>query len=113
MRIRFEEKGGVAFFPGLSEPATLDSDQLTDGEAEQLRQLTDAARFFTLRSRVGSPSPGAADYKEYSITIEADGKSNTVRLVDPVTDTNLGALLNFIRAKIRAARSSKRTPPPA
>ncbi|HEX8706716.1 MAG TPA: protealysin inhibitor emfourin [Pyrinomonadaceae bacterium] len=110
MRIRFEEKGGIAFFPGLSQPIAFGTDQLGEEEMGQLRQLIDAARFFELPATVGAPSPGAADYKQYTITIEDHGKSHTVRLLDPVSDPDLGALLNFIRGQARASRSPKRTP---
>jgi hypothetical protein len=112
MRIRFEETGGMAFFPGLNQPVTLDSDQMIEEEAGKLRQLVDAARFFSLPASIGSPQPGAADYKQYSITIEDGDKSHTVRLIDPVTDADLSALLNFIRTQARAARNAKRPPSP-
>jgi hypothetical protein len=112
MRIRFKESGGMAFFPGLNQAVTLDSDQMTEEEAGRLKQLVDAARFFERPANVGSPQPGAADYKEYSITIEEGEKSHTVRLVDPVEDAGMSALLTFIRTQARAARSTKRSSPP-
>jgi hypothetical protein len=112
MRIRFEETGGMAFFPGLNQAVMLDSDQMVEEEAGRLRQLVDAAHFFSLPARIGSSQPGAADHKQYTLTIEEGEKSHTVKLIDPVTDADMSALLNFIRTQARAARSAKRPPPP-
>jgi hypothetical protein len=99
----------MAFFPGLREPFMFDTDQLSGGEAAQLKELVGTARFFELPSSVGAPQSGAMDYKEYSLSIEDDEKSHTVRLVEPVADANLANLLNFIREKVRAVRAAKRT----
>jgi len=110
MRIKFEEQGGVAYFPGLSRPFTLGDDDLSEEEAGELKRLADAARFFDLPSSVGSPARGAADYKQYTLTIDGEGESRTVRIVEPVTDADLAALLKFVRTKVYAARARERSP---
>jgi hypothetical protein len=112
MRIQFITEGGIAHFPGLSKPVIVDSDQLPAGEAAELTRLVEAARFFDLPAVVGKPPRGAADYYQYSITIEHAGRRHTVQLTDFVEDTYLRQLLDFLRAKAKAARASQRSPGP-
>lgn len=99
MRIQFKMEGGIAYFPGLSEePIMIDSDELPKQEADELKQLVNAAHFFNLPAEIGSPLPGAADYFQYTITIEEDGRNqHTVRLTDPIKDPNLQALVTYLR----------------
>ncbi|MGH8603434.1 MAG: protealysin inhibitor emfourin [Gammaproteobacteria bacterium] len=48
----FTSEGGIAHFPGLSAPVTIESDKLSDADAAELERLVGAARFliFLLRS---------------------------------------------------------------
>ena len=102
MRVQLKIEGGVAYFPGLSRPRAIDSDQLTKEEGVELERLVNAARFFDLPSRVGIVREGAADYRQYIVTIEEGRQSHTVRLTDPIEDVNLQDLLDFIRARGKA-----------
>lgn len=105
MRIQFKMEGGLAYFPGLSQPVTIDTDRLFEEEARELARLVYAARFFELPGEAGSPQRGGADYRRYTITIEDGGQEHTVQLVDPVTEPHLQALLANVRAKaLRAAQ---------
>ncbi len=98
MHVQFKIEGGIAFFPGLSKPRNVDSDKLSPQDASELARLVEAAHFFDLPGQVGKAPPGAADYRQYIVTI-ADGKRNhTVRVIEPVEDTNLQAMLNFIQS---------------
>jgi len=99
MRVQFKAEGGVAFFPGLSKPKTIDSDDLSPAEAAKLKRLVTAARFYDLPADPPQRA-GAADYRQYTITIE-DGRRHTVRLADPVEDPDLQALLDFLSEKAR------------
>ncbi len=99
MRLQFKMEGGIAYFPGLSKPITIDSDQLPKQESDELKRLVNATRFFALPAVMGSPSPGAADYRRYTITIEDEGKQHTVHLTDLIEDPNLHALLAYLRAR--------------
>ncbi len=99
MRIQFKTEGGIASFPGLSKPVTIDSDQLPRQESDELKRLVNAAHFFDLPPVMGSPSPGAADYHQYTITIQDEGKQHTVHLTDLIEDSNLQALLTYLRAQ--------------
>jgi hypothetical protein len=104
MQIQFIMQGGIAYIPRLREPMMLESDQLPVQEAEELKRLVKATDFFQLPTVVGAPSPGAADYYRYTITIQDEGKHHTVQLIEPVKDPNLQALLSYLRARRSAAR---------
>jgi hypothetical protein len=92
-------EGGIAYFPGLSKPMIIDSAELPEQEANELKRLVNAAHFFDLPAVIGSPPRGAADYRQYTITIEDDRKQHTVRLTDPIEDPNLEALLTYLKTR--------------
>jgi Emfourin len=104
MRIQFQMEGGIAHFPGLSQPTAIESSELPDAEADQLKQLVETVRFFELPTRASTPPQGAADYRQYTITIEEGERRHTVRLADPVEDSQLQQLLGYLQAKARARR---------
>ncbi len=108
MRVIFQSEGGIAHFPGLSRPVTIDGDQLPAPAAAELRQLIDAARLFEQPATIGSAARGAADYRQYTITVEADGRRHTVRLVEPVEDPALQRLVRFLQEQAKAQRRSAR-----
>ncbi len=97
MRIQFKTEGGIAYFPGLSQPLTLDSAQLSQSDAAELKRLVDQTQFFDLPKQVGTPPRGAADYYTYTVTIEEDGRSHTVRMTDFVQEPKLKELLNLLK----------------
>jgi len=97
MRIVFTTEGGLAFFPGLSRPALIDSHDLSAAEAAELARLLDSARFFELPEHSRALHRGAADYRQYTITVENGARRHTVRLVDPVENPQLQALLDLLR----------------
>lgn len=111
MRIEFLTEGGVAQFPGLSRPVTIDSEQLTQREGAELKRLVEAADFFNLPASVGTPARGAADYRQYTLTIEEGARRHTVRATEPVDDTDLRSLLAFVRTQSNQLRRSTHTPP--
>ncbi len=107
MRIEFKMTStGIAYLPGLAKPIIIDSKDLSNEEAARLEQLVTAANFAELPRAIGA-EPGAADYQKYVITVEHRGHRNTVELTSPVDDPNLQALLDFLRAKVRARSSQK------
>ncbi len=109
MRVIFQSEGGIAHFPGLSRPVTMESDQLPEQQAAELRQLVEAARFFDRPEQVGGPAPGAADYRQYTITVDAGERRHTVRLVEPVEDPDLQRLVRFLEERTRAMRKDARS----
>jgi hypothetical protein len=104
MRIEFKTEGGIAHIPGLSRPVVIDSHSLSAEEGAELTRLVEAARFFERPSTVGTPPPGAADYRQYTITVEDGGRQHTVTLADPVDDTALQQLLHSLQTKAREWR---------
>lgn len=111
MRITFTMEGGIAYFPGLSRPVTIDSSELLKQEASELERLVEAARFFDQPATTGPPARGAADYYQYTITVEVRGRQHTVRVTDLVEDAGLQVLLRYLRAKAKALQAAARTPP--
>jgi hypothetical protein len=108
MRVQFAMEGGIAYFPGLSQPVVIDSAALPPEEADELQQLVNATRFFELPTNVGTPPWGAADYRQYTIRIEDGERSHAIQLSDPVEDPHLQKLIRFLQAKARDIRRGER-----
>jgi hypothetical protein len=104
MRVQFQSEGGLAFFPGLQRPISIDVDALPASDADRLRQLVRAANFFALPAHIGTPPPGAADMRTYTLTIEDGGQHHTVRIAEPITDATLQELVEALQAQARALR---------
>jgi len=101
MRIEYKIEGGVAYFPGLRKPVVIDSEDLTEEEGTELERLIDKADFFDLPGLVGTIPQGAADYRQYIVTVENGKRRHTVRLTDPIENADLQALLNYLNTKKR------------
>jgi hypothetical protein len=97
--INFESGGGFAHFPGLSRPVRVDTAELAPEEAARLKGLVERARFFEQPAEVGAPSPGAADLRSYTITVEDGRRTHTVRTSDALTDPALRDLIDHLRAR--------------
>jgi hypothetical protein len=110
MRVEFITQGGIAHFPGLSRPVVIDSAALSAEEDAELKRLVEAARFFEQPATAGAPPPGAADYYQYTISIEDEGRQHTLKLADPVEDPALQQLLHFLQAKARQLRRGREGP---
>ena len=105
MRVELQVDGGVAYFPGLSRPVVVNSDDLPKEQAGQLQQLLDDARFFEQPAASRSVPKGAADMRRYTITAQDGRRNQTVRLVEPIEDSHLQALVDFLqRQRISQAR---------
>ena len=108
MRVTFQTEGGIAHFPGLSRPVTIETDQMPEQEAAELRELMGAARLLDRPAHMGKAARGAADYRQYTITVEAADRTYTVRLTDPVEDPDLQRLVRFLQDKAKALRAKAR-----
>jgi hypothetical protein len=95
MRITFKSSGGIAYFPGLSAPKTVDVSSLPSDRQEEIRNLLAESRFFDLPSRT-APRKGAADYQTHTITIADDARQHTVEVSDPIP-APLGRLVDLLR----------------
>jgi Emfourin len=98
MIINFQSSGGFAHFPGLSRPVRIDTDELAPDEAGRLNGLVERARFFEQPPEVGTPPPGAADLRSYTITVEEGDRKHTVQTSDALTDGALRDLVEHLRA---------------
>ena len=94
MRIAFSMDGGIASFPGLRRPLTLDCDALPPEQGARLRELVDQARFFTAAAGTARGSP---DARTYTLEIDDGKQCRTLRLTEPVADASLRALIAAIR----------------
>jgi hypothetical protein len=97
MRVQLETEGGIAYFPGLSRPVIVDSADLPSAQAAQLQQLIESADFFALPAAPTALRKGAADVRQYTITVEDGKRRHTVRLADPVENSDLQALIEFLQ----------------
>ncbi len=101
MRITFQRDGGIAFFPGLSKPVTIESDDLSSDEQAELEQLIQQSVFFKQPEQVGTLSRGAADFLHYTVTVDDGTNCHTIRMVEPIQDVRLQELIAFLQAKTR------------
>ncbi len=99
MRVQFATEGGVAYFPGMSKPVTIDTEKLCSEDARELRRLVEAAHFFDLPAKGSPPPKGSADYYSYVITVSEKGRQHTIRITEFEKDTALQNLLNFLNTK--------------
>jgi hypothetical protein len=103
VRIEFKTEGGIAYFPGLSKPFIVESEQLSEEQAAELERLIRAAEFFDLPDELGKSPPGAADVQEYTVTIQDGKRRHTVHIRDPFEDENVAALIKYLQ-KLRSSR---------
>jgi hypothetical protein len=111
VRIEFSQVGGIAYFPGLNKPVTVEADRLDKEEAEELKRLVDTAHFFDLPATIGSPTRGAADYQHAILTIEDEGRRRTIRMLVPIENPALHDLVRVIQKHIKAMRAAARGGP--
>ena len=107
MRVQFKTDGGFAYLPGLSKPVTIDTDGLTPEEAGKLERLVEAAGFFELPA-TSDPPRGGADLRTYTISATSSGRGHTVRIVEPVENPQLQALVDYLSEKARELRAGSR-----
>ena len=107
MRIRFKSEGGIVHLPGLSEPVTIDTEELPAEQAKELERLIEAADFFALPA-ASAPPPGAADHRRYTISVTTPGRSHEARLTDPIENPRVRELVDYLRAKTIEARLAPR-----
>jgi len=100
MRVQFKMEGGFVYLPARSEPVTVETDDLPEGEADELERLIEAAGFFEL-PETSPPPRGAPDGFRYTISVTRHEHSHTVHLADPIEDPHVQALVEYLEAKAR------------
>ncbi|HEX6136331.1 MAG TPA: protealysin inhibitor emfourin [Casimicrobiaceae bacterium] len=102
MRIDFSVDGGLAAFPGLAKPVTIDCDALAPQEGERLRDLVRRADLFALPA--GRRAPSLPDARAYTIAIDDGRQCRTVTLREPIADPALQELIAELAGHAATAR---------
>ena len=100
MKIYFERSGG---FAGMLNSTTVDTQNLSSKEANEIKNLVEKAHFFELPSKLSQPSKtkGAADYFVYKVTIQNDQGKYSVECNDVNMQPTLRPLINFLTKYFR------------
>src|SRR5437763_9284701 len=100
MKIRLERSGGIT---GMTSNFSADTNLFSPSESDQIQQLINDARFFDLPEESAPPPKGAADYFEYVITVEKEGRqSHTIKTTDITMPPMLKPVINFLTNKQRS-----------
>ena len=102
MRIDFSIDGGIAAFPGLREPVTIECDTLAPEERTELAHLIDDANLFGQPRRTGAPT--LADARRYTIGVVEGQRRCRVTVAEPIEDDAMRALISRLRGFARSAR---------
>lgn len=94
--VQFERSGGLA---GASVRASVDSDQLAEPDASQLRDLLDRVDFGAT-----SPPPKGADRFQYDITVRRAGQSRSLTTYDGSMPQAVKALSDWLVSYARRQR---------
>jgi len=97
MLITLQSQGGIAFFPRLNQPRVIDTASLAATERSKIESLIQAVHFFTLPTVIGTKPRGAADLREYTITVEDGAHSHAVHITEPIQNPDLEALIRALR----------------
>ena len=103
MRIDFQVEGGIAAFPGLAKPVSIDCERLPAAATARLRDLMQQADFFALPH--SSAAPAAPDARRYTIAVNDGGRCGTVTVAEPIADPALRDLVAELQVHARQARS--------
>ena len=96
MRVTLEQSGG---FAGLLITKTIDQNDLSPTEAQQLEQLVKESNFFQLTSIVeSSPQP---DRFGYTLSVEMNGRSHSIDVSETNMSEKVRSLLEWVQARSR------------
>ena len=102
MRIDLSVDGGLASFPGLRRPVSVDVAALPAASAERLCALVEKARFFQAPE---APAPAAgADLRTYTVRIDDGQRCRTLKVHEPIADAAMRELVGEIRSCVAAGR---------
>jgi hypothetical protein len=93
MKIEFSRAGGFAA-PAMRQNVEIDTDDLPEHEAEELRQLVNSAGLTNLPTQdMTSPGPDAFHYR---IKVIDDGQTHTATTSDATMPAGLHSLVNWL-----------------
>ena len=105
MRIEFRMDGGLAAFPGLARPVSIDCDALPAAQTARLRALVDRA---DLAAATQQPRQATApDARTYTIAVDDAGECRTVTVSETIADAALRDLVNELCAHAAAQRAQR------
>lgn len=93
MKIYFERSGG---FSGIRISLSLDTASLPSDEAETLQTTVEDTKFFEIVPESLQSKKGA-DYFQYKIIVEKEGKKHTVETTDIATHPSLRPLIALLQ----------------
>jgi hypothetical protein len=95
MKITYHIEGGIAHFPGLAKPRTIELDRLPKRVGAELRSLGERA----LAAPGGFKSIArGADMRTFVVTIDDGRKSRTLSIVEPAADPDLARLIEKLQS---------------
>ena len=94
MRVSLAMEGGLASFPGLRAPATVDVDRLPPRERDALCGLIDAADVFRVPDCTPTRLP---DARTYVLEVDDGTQCRTLRVPEPIENAALAALIDAVR----------------
>ncbi len=95
MKIEFAADGGLAAFPALRKPVTIDAATLPPARGRALAALVERARFFEVPQQ-GNRAGAARDARCYTIAIDDGARARRVTLREPIADGHMRALVDEI-----------------
>jgi hypothetical protein len=100
VHVDFERTGG---FAGIAVSATIDSADLSESQAGELRKLIDQADFYNLPAVIAPPKPHP-DRFQYSVTVRDNGRQHTVRVSEEAMPPNVSPLIKWLSEAARQGR---------
>ncbi len=95
MKIKFQQSGG---FAGLVKSIELDRNNLSDEEFGALKSLVEQSKFFDLPEPDPQTMP---DMEQYSISVEAGGRSREMHLNQSTLPKELKPLIKHMAKKAK------------
>lgn len=107
LRVEWERSGG---FAGMRMAATLDSESLSPEDADELRDLVEAAGFFELPEQIGGPDEGGADRFLYTVAVATDSRRHSVHTSEAAAPPALRSLIQWLTKAARKGGGSGGSP---
>ena len=104
MRIDFRIDGGLAAFPGLAKPVTIECDRLPPQANARLRDLVQRADFFKRRTH---QAPATPDARVYTIAVDDGAQCRTMTVPEPIADPALRDLVHELSQHAAAVRRAR------
>lgn len=104
MRVHFERTGGFAA-PAMKRSCTVDTTALPESEANELESLLQSADISQLASSKSGESP-QRDAFRYKLTVEHEGGTHTVDLLEADVPEKVRPLLNWLKKRATASGRS-------